>query len=179
MLSALMRTFSPYIGTRYATDGIGGKRLLILGEAHYGKAGAEYKTYTSDVIRDMAFKKERLPIFARIQHLVLGTRGFLTDTARRDFWERVAFYNFIQVFPGATPKVRPTPTMWSESREPFLQTLAELTPDVLLILGVELKRNLPPIPHGIAACSIQHPSSFGFSYSQLQPIVRSVICQNS
>ena len=121
-----MRTFDPWQGNRYKTDGINGKRLLILGEAHRGNPGTEYQIYTINIIREMASQKSELPIFARIQHIVFGTRGFLSNAARKDFWERVAFSNFIQAFPGLAPKSRPTPAMWLAAREPLLQTLEEL-----------------------------------------------------
>ena len=167
------RTFNPWIGSRYALDGIGGKRLLILGESHYGGDSCHYPEFTTEVIRDMALQKGRLPFFSRIQRLVIGGRGGFSVEERADFWHRVAFYNFIQTSLEVLGS-RPTYEMWQMGREPFLQTLQELRPDIILILGIELERNLPPIPDGITVCAIQHPSAIGFSYDNWQPKVLSL-----
>lgn len=169
-----MRTFDPWIGARYAIEGIRGRRLLILGEAHYG-TGDTYSTYTSVVIREMALQKSRLPIFSRIQNLVLGSRGGFSPAEREDFWQRVAFYNFIQSYPGPTARRRPTPAMWLDAREALLHTLHELAPQMMLVLGLQLSRNLPEIPKEISVCVIQHPSSPGFAYAKWQPIVQSAL----
>jgi hypothetical protein len=97
-----MRAFDPWIGSRYATDGIKGIRLLILGEAHYGTGEAErQKTHTTEIVRLLA-QKSRFRFFTATQRLVSGGRGWLSDQERVEFWERVAFYNYIQSFPGPT-----------------------------------------------------------------------------
>ena len=166
------------MGSRYATDGIGGKRLLILGESHYGGDGCHYPAFTSEVIRDMALQKGRLPIFSRVHRLVVGGRGGFSEAEREDFWHRVAFYNFIQTALEQQGD-RPTYEMWQAGREPFLQTLRELAPSIVLVLGVELHRNLPPMPDGISVCAIQHPSAIGFSYDEWQPKVLSAIAANA
>jgi hypothetical protein len=86
----------------------------------------------------------------------------------------VAFYNFIQsALEG--PRFRPSFELWQAAREPLLQTLRELTPTIVLVLGVELHRNLPPMPDRISICAIQHPSAVGFSYDKWQPKVLSAI----
>jgi hypothetical protein len=170
-----MRTFDPWIGSKYRTEGLNGLRLLILGEAHYGNAGNECQTETTDVIRRMALQKDCLPFFSRLQHVVLGTRGYLSDAARKDFWERIAFYNFIQCFPRPTSRIRPTPTMWLAGREPLLLTIKELDPSLIVVLGVELARNLPPLPPNVVVCRIRHPSAPGFSYARFHPVIKSAL----
>jgi hypothetical protein len=175
-----MRTFDPWIGSRYATDGIGGKRLLILGESHHGGEGCDFAGFTAKVIRDEALGENGHPrrkFFARVQRIIVGGRGGFTDSEREDFWSRVAFYNFIQTAL-EEPRDRPTYEMWQAACEPFLLTLRELAPTLVLVLGVELQRGLPPLPEGIAVCSIQHPSSTGFSYDDWQPRVHSAIAAN-
>ncbi len=169
-----MRTFDPWVGSRYATEGIGGKRLLILGESHYGGAGCHYAAFTTEVIEEMALVKGRLRFFSRVQRLVVGGRGGFSLQEREDFWQRVAFYNFIQT---ALEKRgdRPSFEMWQAAQEPFLQTVRELAPDIILVLGLELHRNLPPVPDGITVCAIQHPSAFGFSYDEWQPRVQAAL----
>jgi hypothetical protein len=169
-----MRTFDPWIGSRYHTDGFRGIQLLILGESHYGKPEDKRSSFTKDVIRDRA-QQRRFRFFTVIQRLVSGGRGWLSNADRAGFWEQVAFYNYIQAFPGEHPRCRPTPALWSDAREPFLQTLAELSPQLLLVLGHELSGNLPKVPVGVDVCRVPHPSSRGFRYDQWQPEVRAAL----
>ena len=174
------RTFDPWIGSHYFTEGIRGKRVFILGESHHGGEGCDYAGFTTKVIHDEALGENGHPrrkFFARIQRLIVGGRGGFTDTEREDFWSRVAFCNFIQTALEG-PRVRPTYDMWQAAREPLLLTLRELAPMLVLVLGVELNRGLPPFPEDIAICAIQHPSSPGFSYNEWQPKVLSAVAAN-
>lgn len=167
----LMRVFDPWIGASYATQGLAGKQVLILGESHYGGSGCEYSAFTTEVIRDMALEKGRLAFFSRVQRLLIGGRGGFSETERSDFWQRVAFYNFIQSALEC-PRDRPTYAMWQAGREPLLQTLRELAPRVVIVLGLELDRNLPALPPSISSCAVQHPSSIGFRYDDWQPKIQ-------
>lgn len=169
-----MRTFDPWIGNRYASDGIGGTRLLILGEAHYGPTNGERGTYTEEMIRLLG-QQHRFRFYTTTQRLVSGGHGWLSNAERRDFWERVAFYNYIQSFAGSGPRIRPTPEMWSAARDPFLTTLAEVNPQVLLVLGRELRYHLPDLPPHLRVCAVPHPSSRGFRYANWQPAVQTVL----
>jgi hypothetical protein len=173
-----MRTFDPWVGSRYTTDGIGGRRLLILGESHYGGDGCHYSAFTTEVIRDMALVQGHLPFFSRVARLILGGRGGFSPPEREEFWHRVAFYNFIQTALEQQGD-RPTCEMWQAGREPFLQTVTELAPHIILVLGRELHRNLPPLPEGITVCPVQHPSAIGFSYDKWQPKVLSAIAADA
>ncbi len=169
-----MRTFNPWIGSRYSTDGLDGKRLLILGESHYGGDGCHYPEFTTEVIQDMALEQGRLAFFSRVARLVVGGRGGFSEAEREDFWQRIAFYNFIQTALEQQGD-RPTYEMWQAAREPFLQTLEELKPHLILILGIELSRNLPEIPPEISVCAVRHPSAIGFSYDAWQPTVQNLL----
>ena len=104
----------------------------------------------------------------RVLRLVTGADGPLSRAQRADFWERVAFCNFIQtVLTG--PRVRPTKTMWAAGREPLLQTIAELEPQAILVLGAGIAWHLPAIPANISVLRLKHPSSFGFSRKEWIP----------
>jgi hypothetical protein len=154
-----MRTFDPWVGSRYEAEGYQGVRLLVLGEAHYSTE-APRPTFTTEMVRVLA-QQGRFRFFAATQRLVVGGRGWLPDAERAAFWEQVAFYNYVQSFPGPRARYRPTPDMWTAARDPFLQTLTELRPQLMLVLGRELHRNLPDLPSGLAVCPAQHPSSCG------------------
>src|SRR4051812_25845872 len=108
---APVRMWQPWVGSRYASDGYRSKRILILGESHYGGDGCHYPEFTREVIRDMALVKGHLPFFSRVQRLIVGGRGGFSLPEREDFWQRVAFCNFIQTALEQQGH-RPTYEMW-------------------------------------------------------------------
>lgn len=172
----MTRTFDPWVGSKYWSDGFNGVRVLILGESHYGEPGTEKSVLTSEVVKEWAQQK-RFRFFTVTQKLVSGleSNSWVSNEQRKEFWELVAFYNFIQTFPGSEPRYRPTQKMWSEAASPFLSTLEDLSPHVLVVLGYELQLHMPETPKKILVCSVQHPSSRGFRYEHWQPVVRSTI----
>lgn len=171
-----MRAFDPWVGKKYWLEGLSGVRVLLLGESHYGDAGTESPTFTAEIVKEWAQSK-RSRFFTVVQKLVLGlgASDWVSDEQRSEFWERVAFYNFVQAFSGGEPRVRPSAQMWSAAAKPFLATVEELKPQVLVVLGYELQGHLPIIPPGIRVCEVQHPSSRGFRYERWQPTIRAAI----
>lgn len=166
-----MRTFDPWVGARYRTDGVSGMRVLILGESHYGDVGTESRSFTIEVVRKWGQEK-RLRFFTLTQKLVLGRGpGWVSSEERAEFWERVAFYNFVQCFTGPGPRYRPMEAMWHAAAQPFLDTLVELEPHLLVVLGFELHRHLPRVPQNVYVCGVQHPSSVGFQCGKWHPVI--------
>jgi hypothetical protein len=173
-----MRVFDPWVGSKYWSAGYGGVRILILGESHYGDIGTESATFTTEVVKEWGQGK-RLSFFTTTQMLVAGIgkgKGKqVTDEQRAAFWEQVAFYNFVQAFTGPESRCRPTPEMWAAASPAFLATIAELKPQVVVVLGIELRRHLPDIPDNIHVCCAQHPSSRGFNIEEWQPAIQAAI----
>lgn len=168
--------FLPWIGQNYSEEGLAGIRLLILGESHYGTRGTETPTLTQDVVNKWG-RCMRYRFFTVVQKLVVNVpRGeWIPNEKRAAFWDSVAFYNFVQSFPGNKPRCRPTREMWMAAKEPFLQVLEKLQPHFVVVLGVELQRHLPSIPEYIRSCSIQHPSSQGFRYEASQRSIQAAL----
>jgi hypothetical protein len=169
------RTFDPWVGSRYASEGIRGVRLLILGESHHCETGPEYPAFTADIVRRLGQGQQKpFRFFTVTQRLVTGGRGSLSKASREDFWERVAFYNFVQSF---LPKSRrkPTEAMWLAAREPLLRTLTDLAPEAVLILGDRLSRNLPKLPPNIESRAVPHPASSKLRYAEWQPVVQKML----
>jgi hypothetical protein len=178
-----MRAFDPWIGRHYETEGLGGTKLLVLGESQY--PGTEYvhhypsgaptpscRSSTQEIVRDLAIEN-RNRFFTKVAKLVLGLPAgqWLPSDARADFWERVAFYNYVQWWLGGA-RFRPSQQLWAAAQIPFLEVLSELRPQVLLVLGNELANWLPTIPAAIAVVKIPHPSSKGFSYDPWAASIR-------
>ena len=169
------RFFHPWVGDHYRTEGYGGKRLLLLGESHYHRAGGtDHPEMTRHIVFGLAIKGDNNGYSDRVLRLVTGASGPLSATQRADFWHQVAFCNFIQTGL-AGPRVRPTKAMWAAAREPFLQTVQELEPQAILVLGLGVAWNLPPVPSGISVCHVKHPSSPGFSRKEWVPKVQAFL----
>lgn len=159
----ITRTFEPWVGERYWDEGLSGVRVLILGEAHYGEAGDETPEYTIETVREWG-KQSRLRFFTMVQMLILGIESgeTISDDQRAEFWDRVAFANFVQRFPGSEPRYRPTEAMWSEGATALTGILNEIKPHMVVALGMELEKHLPAMPVGIVSCCVAHPSGRGF-----------------
>lgn len=167
-----MRNFEPWIGSEYQAEGIDGLRVLILGESHYG-APPERPSFTSEIIAKWGQRK-RSKFFTVTQRLVSldASRGYVPMHSRREFWEKVAFYNYVQKFVGTKARQRPTAEHWENAKQPLLLTIQELKPDVLVVLGKETEAHLPTLPSHIPVAYVSHPSGRGFSYNKWQPVVR-------
>jgi hypothetical protein len=64
--------------------------------------------------------------------------------------------------------------MWKRSQEAYYEVLQHLKPDLGVILGKQLARNLPAPLDGITMCKVNHPSS-GFKYkSHVQSLVDAI-----
>jgi len=162
-------TFKPWIGSKYATNNMFGKRVLVLGESHYGAPEDRVPEMTVNAVRRWA-QEERAAFFTKTAKLLLGldSNTWLSDEQRAEVWEHVAFYNFVQQCPGEYSRIRPTLDMWQAGRQPFLEVVRALKPDVILVLGKQLSSWLPQLPNHIRMCNVQHPST-GFDYNLWNP----------
>jgi hypothetical protein len=122
-------------------------------------------------------KTRRHRFFTTIQKLVEDVpRGrWVRNDQREAFWNSVAFYNFVQSFVGAQPRCRPTSEMWDAAAKPFLEVLGKLQPQILIVLGSELRSHLPRFSAEIRPCFIQHPSSRSFHFDESQDTIRRVL----
>lgn len=111
--------FSPCVGSKYRESEL---KLLILGESHYGKGGAE--DLSEITVAAVGDGKHRF--FVSVRRLFDGGE---------DFWEEVAFYNYVQELAGCEPRQRPTEKMWACSHAAFGLVLKKLQPDRILVVG--------------------------------------------
>lgn len=158
--------FKPWVGNDYATNKFGA-RILVLGESHYGVPEDEHEEYTKEVVQLWA-KENRLAFFTKIAKTILNldSSEYLTDDAKTEFWENVAFYNYIQKIVGEGARIRPASDMWESSAPALFEVIKDLDPQIIYVLGKELADNLPQLPSGIEVCYLSHPSSGGYSYAE-------------
>ncbi|MCD9472930.1 hypothetical protein GLP21_19690 [Photobacterium carnosum] len=168
--------FKPWVGNKYFSENQFGIRILLLGESHYGDE-SEDENFTIDVVKKWGKGEElgeSLPFFKKIAVSLLNLNSAyeLSDKDREEFWDHVAFYNYIQTIVGEGPRERPIQDMWEESKPLFYTVLDHLKPDLIIVLGKELSYNIPEVD--IDICVIQHPST-GFSYSIWNPKIQESI----
>ena len=166
--------FEPWVGERYELAELYGLRVLLLGESHYGK-GDEDSFFTRRVVKKWGQEK-RHRFFTIIARFILhqGRKGRLTGAERREFWDKVAFYNYVQEIVGRKARIRPTRDMWKRSEQSFFKVLQDLKPDLVVVLGKQLGKKLPASVKGITFCKVDHPSS-GFRYQDHLESLRNAI----
>jgi hypothetical protein len=159
--------FEPWTGSKYETTGIADIRVLIIGESHYGIDSEASTEFTTEVVNNCVYLDEypRRPFFKKVSKLVLRmqTGQYLSDELHRDTWDRVAFYNYIQdILPAA--RMRPTGEMWEHAERVFPIAIAKLNPDLVIVMGKELRRHFPTSLCKAEVCFTEHPSSSSFTY---------------
>jgi len=127
--------FRPWVGKKFGNKQ--GKRLLILGESHYGSIGRDSTiVWTREYIQ----QKWNHRFWTNIMQVVDGRRYWEID--REDFWAKVAFYNYIQEPVGETPGIKPSEEMLERAKEPFFEILNHLKPFHILVLSKRLWENM-------------------------------------
>ena len=156
--------FKPWVGERYKKRDLFGLKILLLGESHYVVSDKEKEDFTIEVVKRLG-QDERYRFFTITAMFLLGKKAGerISNEERKAFWERVAFYNYVQDLVDKCPRKRPTAQMWHDAKKPFLTVCEELKPELIVVLGKELCWNLPDIPSKYTYCCVRHPSA-GFSY---------------
>ena len=136
--------FDPWRGGLYGRPNDLGlpSRLLILGESHYGGPEKYRRSLTREVIEDQ-WSGHSYRYFTGVQKAVLGPSK---EVDAKDFWQSVAFYNFIQRLVGEKPGARPTSSMWKEAAAPFRKILNRLGPTHMIATGLARGRLWDRLP---------------------------------
>ncbi len=184
--------FLPWVGAEYATGGIFGKRILVLGESHYGD-GKPMPDTTQCVLDEYLACPDTVPpylqSFKRFERSLVGVR---TDPQlRRQIWDSLLFYNFVQNPLGEAPRQKLAVDNPDRSTDAFFEVLEEHRPQYVIAWGYRLwdkamptKRwtwgdeiaieGLRPIKFGyytlsdgtrVKAVPVKHPSA-GYSWSK-------------
>ena len=183
----------PWVGKSYNDAGYRGRKLLILGESEYEwHPEALQPEIATWLITANANGGLRNPFYTKIYN------SFSDEPKRQslehfaEFWNSVAFYNYIQEKVGTTPRQRPTWEMWPRWRDTFLLVLEKLKPNRVLVLGRALWNNLNALGligngmnneaffsigdgKSIKVAHIPHPASFGFKPSEWKKITLTLL----
>ena len=156
--------FQPWVGDHYHSSRYG-VRVMVLGESHYGEPEDYAPDFTQHVINEHAFQPG-LRFFTIVTNLLRGTTDEPTAEERREAWQHVAFYNYVQEFVGDAGRIRPTRAMWRDAAAVLEEVVAELRPDVILVLGYQMWDHLPELP--VTWACVKHPCG-GMSYDEAIP----------
>jgi hypothetical protein len=111
-------------------------RLLLLGKAHYGlrpdEDGPDFTRQLIGRVRD-GFRE---PFFTKTSSLVSPLLPHVGAVAA-DFWDQVAFFNYIPNIVGQGVHDSPTPSMLKRAGERFVELVDLLCPTHVLSLGKE------------------------------------------
>jgi hypothetical protein len=181
--------FLPWVGKNYQ-NGFQGLRTLILGESQYTSSCDNPFNFTIERVKEQINGACSGQFWTNIAKALIGSDPVLED--KKQFWNSVSFYNYVQEFVGDGPRIRPTEKHWKSSETPFVEVLEELKPEFILALGYQMWESLPFLnsyegpkiegastpatwiyPHlagsALAYC-VKHPSS-GFSALTEHPYI--------
>jgi hypothetical protein len=171
MRKGQMRRIRPWVGRKY-DEGVGGKRVLLLGESNYDPSPeptAQDPNILLDNVKHCVFEGS-VPFFTKAAKLVLMASGS-TRISRddiRDLWTRVAFSNYVQRILRRA-RERPSPEDWDLGREALSDLIADRRPEVIVAMGLHLASNLDWLSSAapsVTVVPVAHPSSFGFAYAK-------------
>jgi hypothetical protein len=153
--------FKPWIGKEYFSQT---PKILVLGESHYFKEDQkDVENFTIRVVESLGLRLEGRHKFFTIIAKILSDKphDWLSDEASKDFWQKVAFYNFIQSSVGNNSRIRPTAEMWENSGQTFKKVIKDLEPGIVVVLGRELGANVKPMVKDLDCifCYWTHPST--------------------
>ena len=154
--------FRPWVGENYHTDGIFGKKILVLGESHYCKEDknrnpacialghcsydcmnedcyAQTKDVVGVVVNNYTGQKHE-QTFLKFAQSVMGKE--LSKKELSAFWQSVAFYNYMQH--SQSGPSRPIEFSECDYSEAFREVIESLMPDYIIVWGVRLWRTFLP-----------------------------------
>ena len=146
--------FEPWIGADYRRlqDQLN-RRVLqpdtwaypfhVIAESHYGEAHENVPGLTRRIVEDCGFHSNHgkcSAFFAKLLKIVSAEEH--PELERADHWRKLAFSNFIQDLLSG-PRIAPNREQWDRGRRAFPEQLKLSTPQVLLVAGQRLWRELP------------------------------------
>lgn len=169
--------FAPWVGLHYER-GFCGLRILLVCESHYGDKQHERPTVTSEIVKALALG-ERHPLatdklsrhkhFTLIMSAVQNVRKRFSDSQRREFWNSVAYYNFLQEFLHGS-RVAPPAGVWQRSEKAFTEVLEVLAPDLIICFSLRNGKRIRSLAGSVPVAVVNHPSS-RFTYSKVNPVI--------
>ncbi len=138
--------FAPWVGNNYDSGGIFGKKIMVLGQSHYGDDSAENnKDLTKAVIKEYLEYPDTVPSYLRsFKVFERSLVGKSTDNRDRDaIWNSLVFYNYVQTLAAEGLRKAPKKKDYKESAGAFFEVLETYRPQYVIVWGPSLWYNLP------------------------------------
>lgn len=133
--------FQPFVGKSYDNNAFG-KRILVLGDSHYGSEPSP--NITRDVINRYLYANAEhegwMNTFTKFERSLVNK-----ETNRQDsqmIWNSLMFYNYLQVLLDG-PRAAGTPEEYAQSAGAFFEVLEKYKPQILIVWGKRLWNMLP------------------------------------
>ncbi len=145
--------FKPWVGKDYASGGMFGKKILVLGEAHLCKGcedcghvenAEECADFTSTDCIKVLLSGETgswTGTFHKFERSLVNHETDLEES--RKIWDSLAFYNYVQKAMDGSRK-SPEWVDFRDSEEAFFEVIDELQPDLIIAWGVTRMYDLLP-----------------------------------
>lgn len=127
--------FQPWIGKNYWSQE---RRILLLGESHYGEPD-QRPSLTRDLTQGYVGGWNHR-FWTGLMRMVEGPDKPID---RKIFWEKVAFYNYVQAIVGEKAGIAPEPRHFEESAAAFYSVLNYLKPTHVLVVEKRLRLHMP------------------------------------
>ena len=125
--------FKPWIGKDYETGGIFGKRILVLGESHYGFTNEEDATNKVVNYVISGGSAEWTGTFRKFERSLVG--HYTDNEESKKIWNSVAFYNYLQNSMNH-PRQSPKESDFDSSSNAFYKVMNQLKPDLIIAWGI-------------------------------------------
>lgn len=134
--------FQPWVGSDFNTGGVFGKKVLVLGESHYGDA-PDQTDDTIGTIKEFVYEywgESYQQTFLCFERSLAGRE--INQEEREQLWNSIMFYNYFQKSTTG-PRTAPDMTVQKESEEAFRELLEQYQPDAIIVWGQRLYNLLP------------------------------------
>lgn len=134
--------FHPWVGQNYRSGGIFPKKIMVLGDSHYG---SEPKSWLTQMVMEW-YLDQRIPrepwmnTFLKFERSLVGHET--TPEESKEIWNSVMFYNYLQVLLSG-PREEGTPKQYKDSEGSFWLMVYSNSPDVIIVWGKRLWKYLP------------------------------------
>ncbi|MDP4176226.1 MAG: hypothetical protein Q8933_19760 [Bacteroidota bacterium] len=139
--------FYPWLGKNYNDRGFKGKKILILGESHYGDFSSEESNTTIDTVERYLGRLTTTSdthnwksFFTKITKICLDKDEIFKED-KDCFWDSVVYYNYLTE--SLKKNCRPTTEQWENSGANFYKVINYYKPDIVLVLGDALWKHMP------------------------------------
>ncbi|MFM0627763.1 response regulator transcription factor [Paraburkholderia xenovorans] len=157
-----------------------GLRVLVVSESHYGNSKYERPDVTPEIVKALALglthphtqgKFGRHPHYAKIFAAtnIRSSAGIFRRKERTAFWEKVAYFNFIQQLLPAS-RNEPPAGAWARGKSAFAEVVQVLQPELVICFSSRNGARARALSGDVPVAVVNHPSA-RFSYLGANPVI--------